>query len=60
MIPASSWVSRFTEMKMDKPTVPFDKVYDFDSAVEIVRAIQEDALRNSYNHTDQGQDGVNR
>lgn len=59
MIPASSWVSQFTEMKSGNP-VPFDKVYDFDSAVELVRSIQEDALRDEYNHTPQGSDGVNR
>lgn len=59
MIPASSWVSKFTEMKEGKP-VPFDKIYDFDSAVELVRSIQEDVLRGEYNHTSQGSDGVNR
>ena len=50
MIPASSWVSRFTDMKTDKSPVPFDKLADFNSATELVKAIQEDVIRDFSSH----------
>ena len=59
MIPASSWVSRFTDMKTEKPPVPFDKLADFNSAVELVKAIQEDSVKWVQTGRD-GEDGVNR
>jgi len=59
VIPASSWVTQFTDMKTGEQPVPFDKLADFNSAAELVRAIQQDAIKWVQTGRD-GEDGVNR
>jgi len=46
-------------MKTGEQPVPFDKLADFNSAAELVRAIQQDAIRWVQTGED-GRDGVNR